>query len=240
MNPPDRLAALAAASLALVIAVLFASFAIRLGQAVEGFPIGPIRVVHRVTASLEVLTMLGVLWLAWRARAHSPVLARAAAVAAAITVFLSILGILAGQNPPPAAALGNLLAGLALAASFAWILGRSRRGPTRRPLAHLVAILLAAQCLLGAWIAIFAIELWTLPLFLHGIVGSAIACGIAWLGLRCEPALPRFALLGLALAVPAAGFASAFFGQPLGATLAHAGAAALLAAAAGYAHARLA
>ena len=199
MNLPDRLATLAAASLALVVAVLFASFAIRLGQAVEGFPIGPIRVVHRVTASLEVLTMLGVLWLAWRARAHSPVLARAAAVAAAITVFLSILGILAGQNPPPAAALGNLLAGLALAASFAWILGRSRRGPTRRPLAHLVAILLAAQCLLGAWISIFAVELWNLPFFVHGLVGVLMASGAAWLALKIDAAVPRVFLILLAL-----------------------------------------
>ena len=240
MNLPDRLPALAAASLALVVAVLFASFAIRLGQAVEGFPIGPIRVVHRVAASLEVLTMLGVLWLAWRARERSPALARAAAVAATLTVFLSILGILAGQNPPPAAALGNLLAGLALAASFAWILGGPRRKPDRRPLAHLIGVLLAVQCLLGAWISIFAVELWTLPLVLHAIIGSALACGAAWLGLRCETALPRFALLGLALAVPAAGFAAALFGQPLGAALAHAAAAALIAAAAGYAHARLA
>jgi len=96
------------------------------------------------------------------------------------------------------------------------------------------------QCLLGAWISIFAVELWTLPLFLHAIVGTAIACGAAWIGLRCEQALPRFALLGLALAVPAAGFASALFGQPLGATLAHAGMVALLVAAAGHAHARLA
>jgi len=223
---------LAAAALALVLAVLLASAAIRLGQAMEGFPLRPVRIVQRVTASLEVLAMLGLAWLAWRRHA--------VVVAAALTVFLSILGILAGQNPPAAAALGNLLAGLALAATFAWILGRPRRGPIRRPLAHLVAILLAVQCLLGAWISIFAVELWTLPLFLHGIVGSAIACGAAWIGLRCEQALPRFALLGLALAVPAAGFASALFGQPLGATLAHAAVAALLVAAAGFAHARLA
>lgn len=245
MKAPERLAALAAAGVALVLAVLFASAAIRLGRIVEGFPIGPIRVVHRVTASLEVLTMLGVLWLAWRARAQSPGpqstdLMRAATVAAALTVFLSVLGILAGQNPPPAAALGNLLGGLALVAAFAWILGTARRGTVaaRKPLAHMVGAFLAVQCLLGAWISIFAVDLWTLPLLLHGFIGTGISCGVAWIALRCERALPRFALLGLSLAVPAAGFASALFGQPLGATLAHAAAVALLVAAAGYAHAR--
>jgi heme A synthase len=56
----------------------------------------------------------------------------------------------------------------------------------------------------------------------------------------CSPRAQRFSLLAVALAAPAAGAASALFGQPLGAALAHAAAAALLVAAAAYAHGRLA
>ena len=100
-----------------------------------------------------------------------------AGVIAALTVFLSVLGILAGKNPAPAAALGNPLGGLALAAAFAWIAGRSRgQGSTlRKVLPAAAAALVAVQCVLGAWLA-----------------------------LRRDRAASRFALLGLALATPAA------------------------------------
>ena len=57
--------------------------------------------------------------------------------------------------------------------------------------------------------------------------------------MRRDRAASRFALLGLALATPAAGFASALFGQPLAAQLAHAVAAALVVAAGAYACGRI-
>lgn len=226
-RPPARAyAALSALALGLVLVVLFASAAIRLGLQ----PLGVLRGIHRTAASLEVLAMLALLWLAWRQTLP----------AAVLTVFLSVLGIAAGQEPPPAAATGNLLGGLALAAAFAWMLGRRAALGYRGWQVHAAAALVALQCALGAWIALFAEELWSLPLLLHAVLGGALAAALAWLALRLQRAGARLALLGIALAAPAAGFASALFGQPPVASLAHAAAAALLVAAAAYAHARLA
>jgi len=189
-----------------------------------------VRVVHRAAASLEVVAALALVWLAWRRTL----------VVAALTVFLSVLGIAAGREPPPLAALGNLLGGLALAAVFAWLLGRAR-GRSAQPasrVAHVVAALVALQCALGAWVSIFARDTVSWALVAHAELGLMLAAGFAWLALRLATAAQRYALLGLALAVPVAGL-SAISGQALAASLAHAAAVALLVAAAAYAHARL-
>lgn len=228
-RPPEaRFAAAAAAGLGLVLLVIVVSVAIRL----EAEPLFALRGVHRAAASLEVVAMLALAWLAWRR----------ALLVIALTVFLSVLGIAAGQKPPPLAALGNLLGGLALAAAFAWALGRAHghRPQGSNRLAWTAAALVALQCALGAWLSLFAEELWSWALLAHAALGLTLAAGAAWLALRLERAPQRFALLGIALAAPAAGAASALFGQPLGASLAHAAAGALLVAAAAYAHARLA
>jgi len=216
-----------AAGLGLVLVVIVVSVAIRL----DAGPLAALRIVHRAAASLEVIAAAALTWLAWRR----------ALVVAALTVFLSVLGIAAGQNPPPAAATGNLLGGLALAAAFAWMLGRAhgRSAQPAGPIAHVAAALVAAQCALGAWLAIFAKQLEPWALGAHTALGFALAAGAVWLALRLARAARRLALLGIALAAPAAGIASAQFYQPLGASLAHAAAAALFAAAAAYAHARL-
>jgi hypothetical protein len=227
-GPPEaRFVAAAGAGLGLVLLVIVISVAIRL----DAEPLAALRGVHRAAASLEVAAMLALAWLAWRR--VLPVIA--------LTVFLSVLGILAGQNPPPIAALGNLLGGLALAAAFAWALGRTQaRAPQRwGRLGHAIAALVAAQCALGAWLAIFARDLEPWALGAHTALGFALAAGALWLALQLERGARRWALLGAALAAPAAGIASAQFYQPLGASLAHAAAAALLVAAAAYAHARL-
>jgi hypothetical protein len=228
-----RIAKAAWVGLVLVLIVIVFSVAIRLGaeSASAGLMLA-LRGVHRVSASAEVLAAIALVWLAWR---------RSLAVAA-LTIFLSVLGILAGQNPPPLAALGNLLGGLALAAAFAWALGRAHgRAPQdQQRLGHTVAALFILQCGLGAWLSLFAKELWSLALLAHVLIGLALAAGAAWLALRLSRAPQRFALLGAALAAPAAGAAAALFGQPLAASLAHAAAAALLVSAAAYAHARLA
>ncbi len=182
-------------------------------------------------------------WAAWRLRIADPALARAAALAAALTVLLSILGAAAGQNPSRLAAAGNLLGGLTLAATFAWTLGRSAARPGEARVSHigLVLALLAAQCVLGAWVSQLAAEsLWSFPLFAHVVLGTGVSALAAWLALRLDAPLQRFVLLGASLAAPAAGFASALFGQPLAAMLAHAAAGALLAAAAAYLHGRFA
>lgn len=216
-----------AAGLGLVLLVIVLSVAIRL----DAGPLGALRGAQRAAASLEVVSMLALAWLAWRG----------ALVVIALTVFLSVLGIAAGQNPPPLAALGNLLGGLALAAAFAWVLGRAHGRETHgaRRLGLAAAALLAVQCALGAWLAIFAKDLEAWALGAHTALGFALAAGAVWLALRLGRAARRFVLLGIALAAPAAGIASAQFYQPLGASLAHAAAAALLVAAAAYAHARL-
>ena len=226
----------AAVGLGCVLLVLFVSAAIRLGAEVfTASEMKILRGVHRSAASLEVLAMVAAAWLAWRMRANQPVIA----LAAALTVALSVLGILAGQQPPPLAAYGNLTLGLALAASFAWLLGRTSDSKANR-VAHLAAALVVVQVLLGAWIALYSETLWSWALVAHALLGLALAAGAIWLAARIERAAARFALAGLALAVPAAGFASALFDLPLGATLAHAAAAALFVSAAAYGHARIA
>ena len=233
-----RLAAACAAGLAFVLGVLVISAAIRLGADDFGAnTMKALRAVHRAAASLEVAAMLAALWFAWRLRANRPVVA----LAAALTIALSVLGILAGQQPPALAAFGNLTLGLALAASFAWLLGSiyRRRSANQRG-ASLAAALVVAQVLLGGWIAILSQTLWTWALAAHALLGIALAAGALWLAQRIERAAARFALAVLALAVPAAGFASALFEQPLAAGLAHAAAAALFVAAAAYGHARIA
>lgn len=238
-----RLAAAATAGLAFVAAVLLASSAIRHGADQLGAGvISALRGLHRGSASLEVVALLAAGWAAWRLRRADAALALGAALAAGLTAFLSILGIAAGQNPPPAAAAGNLLGGLALAAAFAWTLGRSaRRGAERLPFLRLLPVLVALQCGLGAWLSVFAArESWSLPLLAHVLAGAGIAALAARLALRLDAPLQRFTLLGAALAAPAAGFASVLFGQPLAAVLAHAAAAALLAASAAYLHGRFA
>lgn len=109
MHPREKTAA--ALGLGLVLAVVIAAAGIRLGI---GIP--ELRVVHRISASLEVLAVLWLAWMAWRRAAVQ--------LALALTVLLSVVGILAGQNPPPTAAAVNLLGGLSLLAVFAWILGK--------------------------------------------------------------------------------------------------------------------
>jgi hypothetical protein len=228
-----RVAKAAWAGLALVLTVIVVSVAIRIGADVASAGLmRALRGVHRASASLEVLAAIALAWFAWRRSV--PVLV--------LTVFLSVLGILAGQKPPPLAALGNLLGGLALAAGFAWALGRAHgRVPQGRGrIGHTAAVLFVLQCGLGAWLSIFAEELWSLALLAHALLGLALAAGAAWLALRLALAPQRFALLSVALVAPAAGAASALFDQPIAASLAHAAAGALLVAAAAYAHARLA
>ena len=228
-----RIRVLAAAALALVLAVLAASAAIRLGQPLAGFPTGALRLAQRVAASLEVLAMIGIAVVAWRRRV--------VALAATLTVFLSVLGIAAGQQPPPAAAAGNLLGGLALAAAFGWLLGCSAEKTFReKTMAGFAAALIVLQCLLGAWVAILSPQLWTPGLVFHWLAGVALVSGALWLAFLCRPGLPRYLLLGLALLALASGYSAIIFERPFGAALMHAVAGAFFVAAAGYAHARLA
>jgi heme A synthase len=229
--PPERrLRALAAASLALVLVVLAASALLRQSSAELGSLLPVVRGVHRVSASLAALLILAVGWLAWRSGQRG-----LAAAIVAVTAGLSILGAATGISPPPAAGAGNLLGGLLLAGLLAFLLGR----PGKSNNTYLL-VLVALQVCLGAWIAVFAEELWTWVLFAHAVLGIALAAAAAWFSLKLEAPGERLLGLGLALAVPAAGFAAALFELPLAATLAHAIATALFVAAAAWFHARFA
>lgn len=235
-----RLRTVAAAGLALVFAVIVLSAAIRLGQSAapplgEGVLLG-LRAFHRTAASLEVLAAAWLGWLAWRSRAARPTLARGVALVVAITLALSVLGIVAGRTPAPAAAAGNLLGGLALAAVFAWILGVPRQ--LTRPMGSYIvgsgAVLLAVQCLLGARLAVFPAATASPALPAHAMLGIILACGAAWLARRIGHTRQRAAGVTLALLVPLAGFTALHFEHSAAAAFAHAGVAALLVVAAAY------
>jgi hypothetical protein len=230
----------AAAGLTLVLAVVLLSAAIRLGQAAAP-PLDPaillvLRGFHRTAASLEVLVAAWLSWVAWQMRARRPALARGVALAAALTIVLSVLGIFAGRTPPPGAAMGNLLGGLALAAVFAWLLGESR-SPAGRAAgrgAWIGLLLIAAQCVLGARLAVFPGAASSAALPAHAMLGILLAAGGVRLA-RGTPHLPRRRMgIALALLVPIAGFTALHYEDSSAAAFAHAAAAALLVAAAAY------
>lgn len=225
--PAPALRKLTAASLALVLVVVLASAAIRLFNQDLGALLPVVRGVHRVSASAAALLILGVGWLAWRGGRRS-----LAAAAVLLMIGLSVLGAATGTTPPPAAQAGNLLGGLALAATLAWLLN-TREGISGTGLVWVG--LVCIQALLGAWLAIFAEEPWSLPLIVHATLGLALAGGVIWLS-----SFRSILFAVLAIAVPVTGIAAALLGQPLAAGLAHAAAVALLIAAAAWAHGRFA
>ena len=207
----------AALGLGLVLVVVLAAAGIRLGE------FSALRPLHRVAASLEVLVVLWLGWVAWRRPAVQ--------LALGLTVLLSVVGIIGGQEPPAALAAVNLLGGLALAAVFAWILGKSQTAPNRvnRALTPILP-LLVVQVALGAWLAIVDRSSAALPA--HGLLALALAALLVWFA-RATPVL-----LVLALAAPLAGFTALHADHSALAALAHAAAAALLVAASAYAFGR--
>ena len=236
---PHRLRALSAAGLGLVLAVVAASAAIRLGADVlQGTPLALVRGLHRAAASLEVIVVLWLGWLAWRVRGGKPGVFRAAMLAIGVSAFLSVIGIVAGQNPPAAAAVANLLGGLALTALFAWLLGMLKRQPARMglTLAFAVGVLLAIQLLLGARLSLIDRVGMALPL--HALLAMALAALLGWMGLARVRGRAGKAIFALALAVPLAGFTALHYDHSAAAALVHAALAALLLAAAAHAFGR--
>ena len=212
MHPREATAA--ALGLGLVLAVVIAAAGIRLDTGIPG-----LRLVHRIAASLEVLVVAWLAWMDWRRPAVR--------IALALTVVLAVVGILAGQNPPPAAAAVTLLGGLSLAATFAWILAKKVSG-TFSPKRFLTPFLLiAVQLGLGAWLSIG--ERYSMALPLHGLLAVGLTAFLVWLG-RGRPVL-----LALSLAAPAAGFTALHYEWSAAAALVHAVAVALLVAAAAHA-----
>jgi hypothetical protein len=227
---------LAGAGLGLVLVVVIASAAIRLGA--ETFPpevIFVLRSAHRTAASLEALVIVALLWTAWRSRV---VLA-----AAAVTLVLAVVGVLAGRDPPAGAALVNILGGLALAACFSIFLkGKAVQGAeggwrNSVPTPVYFFPLLALQALLGAVASLVVKDVVSFTVLVHALIGTALTVFIARAALHMDRRLLRFGLLMLALIVPAAGFGAALFGSPWSAALAHAVVVALFVSAASFAFA---
>lgn len=248
MPSPERGLRLAAGlGLGLLLAVVVAAAGIRLGTGT-----GALRVVHRAAASLEVIVVLWLGWMAWRARATRPAVFRASLLAIGLTALLSVIGIATGQNPPAAWAAANLLGGLALAAVFAWLLGRLRAGkmgtdPIFRRSAQpagkwglspffLIGVLLAVQLFLGARLSI--VDRFAAALPVHGLLALALSALLAWVALARVRSAAGKLLFALALAAPIAGFTSLHYDHSAAAALAHAAAAALLLASAAYAFGR--
>jgi hypothetical protein len=214
--PRERaLRALAAGSLALVLVVIVASALIRLSQQDLGAWMPLVRGTHRASASLATLLILCVCWLAWRAGR------RALAVGILVlTIALSILGAATGISPPPAAQAGNLLGGLALAALLARVVFPASK------MWGAFLLVVAVQVCVGAWLSIFADELWSWTLLVHALIGVGLAAALLRAALRQPRPGERLALMSVALAVPAAGAAAALFGVPLATAVVHAAAAA--------------
>lgn len=168
---------LAASALVLVLVVVAASAAIRLGA--QEPALGALRLAHRTAASLEVLVLAGLAWFAWRTR-HAP---GTTAAAVALTVMLSAIGIVAGQQPSPAASMANIVGGLALAACFAWMLSPARAW---QPRTGLIALGLLTQCVLGAALSIHWRDAPLALLAAHVVLGAALVLGAAWLALRAR------------------------------------------------------
>lgn len=236
--PERRLAVAAALALGLVLAVVFASAAIRLGASVDSpsaFSTAVLRIIHRSAASLEVAVVAWLGWMAWRARGVRPVVFRAALLGIGLSAFLSVVGIAAGQNPPPAGAAANLLGGLALTALFAWLLGTLNRhsGQAGLTLASTICVLLAIQLALGAWLSIVDRPGIALPV--HALLAMALAALVGWVGLARARGPAGRALFALALAAPIAGFTSLHYDDSAGAALIHTALAAMLLASTAYA-----
>jgi hypothetical protein len=201
----SRERSLAGLGLALVLLVVVAAAGIRLEIGIPG-----LRVVHRLAASLEVVVVLRLAWIAPRRPAVW--------MALGLTGLLALVGIVAGQQPPPAAAATNLLGGLALAATFAWILGGRMPGSFsgRRTLTPFLAVVLALQVSLGAWLSI--VERFGPLLPAHAMLALVLTALLVWHA-------RRKALVVLALAAPLAGFTSLHYEYSALAALAHAAAA---------------
>ncbi len=226
-----RVRALAAAGVVLVLVVVLASAALRQGaEAFSPAVLSALRAVHRAAASLEALVVLALLWLAWRSRLVLAI--------AGITLLLSVVGVLAGRNPPAAAALANLLGGLALAGCFAALVRETTQREDESPvLTLLVAGVVAAQCVLGALVAIVVKDFLSLTFLIHALVGMVLCAYLAWRALRVDAPAVRLSLVLLAVAAPAAGLVAALFGfssssrglsSPVAPALAHAALVALL------------
>jgi hypothetical protein len=233
---PARVAGVAFACMLVVIA---ASAYIRLAGAFPALTEATAlaRGAHRLAASLAGIAALALAWLAYRGRAP-----RGAAYAAlAITLLLASVGAAFGTAPPAAAALANVLGGLALATLFAWAHGKAATvgAPWSSKLAFAALALACAQAALGAWIGTRPEPVGAGALLAHLLLGAITALAAGWLGVRLAPVRPALGLglLAAAASAPLAGALSAFLEPPAELAMLHPVAAAWLLAMLSYGHA---
>lgn len=238
----SAMARLAAGAFACMLIVIAASAYIRLGNAFPMMADGTAfaRGAHRVAASLAGIAVLWLAVLAYR----RGVARLAAGAALAVAVFLALLGAATGTSPPPGAALGNVLGGLALAMLAAWLHASARASAVHvdKTLAVTVLAAACAQALLGAWMGTRHEDVDANVLIAHVALGAAVAMLAGWLGLRIanggKPGT-GLTLIALAALAPLAGLVSAFFEPPAEIAVSHPLAGALLLAALAWINARL-
>jgi heme A synthase len=163
----------------LMLAVLTASAALRLGQpgcidsALPAMATMAARGIHRIAASLVGLLVLAIVWRVWRQRLLSRATALPLGALAAATLFLAVLGRASAGSTVPMVIVGNIVAGVVLYVLFRYLqLQFEPRLPlhfSSRRLSRAAAVartLAGVQIWLGAWVA--------------GMAAGAGCAGAAW------------------------------------------------------------
>jgi cytochrome c oxidase assembly protein subunit 15 len=129
----------------------------------EGGPLLPAsaaRAFHRVAASLLAFFVFAITFLAFTYRKRGGPGVALPLLVLALTVFLSVLGIVTPSPLVPAVTTGNVLGGMAMLALLWWIGERARAGiigdgagARLRPWARLGLALVVLQIALGAWVS---------------------------------------------------------------------------------------
>lgn len=129
----------------------------------EGGPLLPAnaaRAFHRVAASALAFFVLAIAFLAFARRKRGGPGVGLPLLVLALTVFLSVLGIVTPSPLVPAVTVGNVLGGMAMLALLWWIGERGRPvaisaggGARLKPWARVGLVLLIAQIALGAWLS---------------------------------------------------------------------------------------
>ncbi len=129
----------------------------------EGGPLLPAnaaRAFHRIAASLLAFFVFAITFLAFARRKRGGPGVWLPLLVLALTVFLSVLGIVTPSPLVPAVTVGNVLGGMAMLGLLWWIGERARPvatgtggGARLKPWARLGLALLVVQIALGAWLS---------------------------------------------------------------------------------------
>jgi heme a synthase len=175
----------------LMLVVLMASAALRLGQpdcidtALPAMAVTVARMIHRIAALLVGVLVIAIAWRTWRQRLLSRAIAMPLAGLVAATVFLAVVGRASAGSTVPMVIVGNVVAGVILYVLFRYL---QLRFEPRAPLhfssrrlfrsAGAARTLAGVQIWLGAWVA--------------GMAAGAQCAGVAG-GTTWWPQLPPLA-----------------------------------------------